>query len=107
MDEVSHMEWHGGAFERCNPAPPPQLKVEIQVLDACHEKFGRRRPRSCHAERVLQPVPVTAIVDSGAQTCTSGLELLRTLNIRQDTYSKLHTEAWELITNTSAVHSYR
>ena len=79
--KIPHMEWDGGEFRRCQPSPPPTLDIKVEVMDKCHEKFGRHRSRDRQSGEALSPVPVTAIADSGAQTCTSGPELLRTLHI--------------------------
>lgn len=64
------MEWLGNTFKSQRPAIPPSLTLDV-VLDQRHQKeFGkplRHQPRS---------TPVTAIADSGCQTCTAGLDFL-------------------------------
>lgn len=78
---VPHMEWRNGAFKATRPAAQPQLMVQLEVLDCCHEEFGKTRPRLRRQERNLSPIRIRAIADTGAQTCTAGPDLLEALHV--------------------------
>lgn len=69
-----HMEWDGEAFTPKTPAPTPKLKVNVTLMSAAYEKMGVKWTGS--RKGLHQSREVTAVTDSGCQTCTAGEDFL-------------------------------
>ena len=74
---VPHMEWneHANSFEKKAPSPSPRINVIVKLMSEAHEKFG------IHCNKILPPKTMSAITDSGCQTTSAGINVLRELNI--------------------------
>ena len=70
------MDWNGQCFLELDPRPSPTLKVEVSVMHQAHESFGRY---ARHRD-IKSNVATSSFADSGAQTCSSGPEILDLLN---------------------------
>lgn len=66
------MEWRGDTFTPQRPAQPPALTVTVSINHRHHEKFGKLT----HQQLITQ---ISAIADSGCQTCTAGMDFLRSM----------------------------
>ena len=75
--EAPHMEWNieDQAFEQKAPRRPPILKVTATMMNEEHKEFGV----NC-SQRQTQAV-LSAVADTGCQTSTSGIGILKALNI--------------------------
>ena len=71
------MEWDGASFVPCTPAPSPKLEVNVSMMHSAYKKLGVK----WHGSRkgTYRPCSVTAITDTGCQTCTAGAEFLKKL----------------------------
>ena len=72
-----HLVWNGTTFTPGKPAPPPRMTVSLTVMHAAHERFGCRWKGS----RVgyARPKSFKTIADTGCQTCTAGVDIIRQL----------------------------
>ena len=72
---VPHLIWNGSKFQRGSPDPPPTLTLEVTLVPEAHAEFGytAMEANSLHTHRI------TAIADTGAQTCSSGPKIQRIL----------------------------
>ena len=75
---VPHMEWDKGQFTPSSPKRHPELPVTLTIMQQAHSKFGKRltgfeRSNICHGARA------TACADTGAMTCSGGIEILKLL----------------------------
>ena len=68
------MEWDGASFVPQRPAASPKLEVNVSIMHLAHKKFGVNWSGS--RKGTYQPRNVTAITDSGCQTCTAGVEFM-------------------------------
>lgn len=73
---INHGNWtEGGIFIGKGPEPQPKVEITISLLHGKHTVLGKKWP-------ISQPQPssvVSVVADSGAQTCTSGPEILSIL----------------------------
>jgi hypothetical protein len=81
---LPHMEWIGsdGSFRHRDPRHLPKLQVQLSVLHDAHKNFGREIPATT-LRNVHDGVIVNSCADTGAQTCASGLEILKVLNVSE------------------------
>ena len=72
----SHGMERWGVQGTAPPSRPPQVTVTVSVIHEAHQKFGKflRTSATTHAQ-------MDAFTDTGAQTCTSGPEILDKLKI--------------------------
>lgn len=77
-DKIPHQEWQEGKFVDSSPKSHPEVKVQLTVMHAAHEKLGRHISPSVKT-RMMNDVHHVACADTGAMTCTSGPELLQVL----------------------------
>ena len=70
------MEWNqeDQRFQKQLPLPPPVIPVKVRLMVESHKEFGIR----CE---VRSPSRVDAVADTGCQTSTCGLDVLKVLNI--------------------------
>ena len=73
------MEWDTVTkqFEKKFPAPSPVVDVKVEILRNVHEKYGFRLKKN------LKRTVIDAVADTGCQTTTSGIDILRKLNISE------------------------
>ena len=72
---IPHGDWITGVFKQSTPEHQPKMDVQIVIMHTAHKLLGRRWPPN-------QPQAsgrVSIIADTGAQTCTSGPEILSSL----------------------------
>ena len=76
---IPNMEWDHAKdrFTEQRPKPLPTLRVQITPLPSAHNSFHCSLPRSS------KPGQVTAVADTGAQTCASGPAILEHLGIER------------------------
>ena len=76
---LPHMEWDTATnkFEKKFPAPSPAVDVKLKILRDVHEKYGFRLKKN------LKRTVIDAIADTGCQTTTSGIDILKKLNISE------------------------
>ena len=84
---IKHGNWtRDGVFIAKKPEPQPRMRVNVSLLHNEHSILGKKwshnRPKNCGVASV--------IADSGAQTCTSGPEILSTLNCPASYMLKTH-----------------
>ena len=72
---IPHMQWNGKKFVPGKPEPSPRIAVSVRVMREVHVKFGKKE-----AGRAGSPKQVTC-PDTGAQTCTMGVDVLKELGI--------------------------
>ena len=74
------MEWNHDAnkFERRLPRPSPTIAVEVSVLKEVHQRCGIK----CGA--TYPTVSIQAVTDTGCQTTTAGIDILKMLNVSKD-----------------------
>ena len=72
---VPHLIWNGNRFQRGPPDPPPSLTIEITLIPEAHAEFGHASKKVSN----LRTHRITAVPDTGAQTCSSGPELQKVL----------------------------
>ena len=74
---IPHMEWNSdkGTFERKRPNPPPRIKVEVAMMSEVHHRFGIK------CDMRYNPKFTSAVADTGCQTTTAGIDMLKLLNI--------------------------
>ena len=79
---IPHMEWSEeyGRFLNSSPRALPQLKVALSVLHSAHQDFNKDIPVSMLGT-ITNGSSINAYADTGAQTCASGPDILRILNI--------------------------
>ena len=68
------MEWNGSQFVPQTPAPSPKLDINASIMHSAYTKLGVNWKGS--RKGIYKPRVVSAITDSGCQTCTSGVEFL-------------------------------
>ena len=80
---VPHMEWVDsiGRFAHRHPPSLPSLPVSVQILHDTHAAF--HCPLSCQPRDGKGQGIITAIADTGAQTCACGPDVLRKLGISE------------------------
>ena len=73
---VPHMEWDAEkeAFERIAPRPPPKMQVKARLMEEVHSKYGVK----CQSNG---PMMVSAVTDTGCQTSSAGVNMLRKMGI--------------------------
>ena len=80
LSAIPHLIWSKGKFQRSPPEPPPSLKIEISLMAESHTKFGRTL-----SEKISRRTHrIRAVADTGAQTCSSGQEVLKILGCTDD-----------------------
>ena len=67
------MEWKQNDFFEAKPVPPAVMDIDVSVIHLSHSKFG------CFNSPVNKVLKVQVFADTGAQTCSSGIELLKLL----------------------------
>ena len=72
-----HLVWSGDNFTPRSPAPPPKLDIAVTVMHGAHEKFGAKWKGSRVGS--TQNKLVTAVADTGCQTCTAGVDVIKNL----------------------------
>ena len=72
-----HLVWNNGSFAPGRPAPPPKLKVAATIMHGAHEKFGAKWKGSRIGS--TREELVTAVADTGCQTCTAGVDVIKNL----------------------------
>lgn len=79
-----HMEWSetAGSFVNNCPKALPQLQVSVSVMASAHRDFGREIP-DLELHKIRNQTRITCCTDTGAQTCASSPDILRTLNVRE------------------------
>ena len=75
LKAVPHLVWNGSKFQRGSPDPTPTLTVEVTLVPEAHAEFGYTAMEA----NSLRTHRMTAIADTGAQTCSSGPEIQRIL----------------------------
>ena len=76
---LPNLEWQHGRFVRQSPRRQPHIRVKVTVMHASHSSFGLDLGEATR-NSVKNDVPVMALADTGAQSCSSGPDLLRALN---------------------------
>jgi len=67
-----HMEWKNNTFTPQIAEQPLIINIKVSIIDSAHQKFGKSRKEH------FAPISINAMVDSGCQTYTGGLDFLRT-----------------------------
>jgi len=77
---LSHMEWNEvtDRFEKVSPKASPLVEVEASLMSDVHQEFGV----SC--KPTFPTITINAIADTGCQTTTAGVNVLKKLNISRD-----------------------
>ena len=77
---LSHMEWNEvtDRFEKVSPKASPLVEVEASLMSDVHQEFGV----SC--KPTFPTITINAIADTGCQTTTAGVNILKKLNISRD-----------------------
>lgn len=77
---LPHMEWSEDRFVSRRPHPLPTMPIRVEIVKEAHAQF--KRPVSDTKRlRVQQHTGVTALADSGAQTCACGVDVIRELGL--------------------------
>ena len=78
------MEWSEKtmSFEKEKPKSSPMLNVRVELMKPEHRRFSKL------PESKVQTGSMKAITDTGCQTTTSGLEILKVLNIPKESLIK-------------------
>ena len=69
-----HLQWQVDRFVPMAPAPSPRINIEVSIMHSAHEKLGRQWKGS--RQGIFNSNTLSAIADTGCQTCTIGAELL-------------------------------
>ena len=79
---IPHMEWSDAerSFVAYRPRNLPQVSVTLSVISAAHKDFNKEIPSPVMTQ-IRNGISVNACADTGAQTCASGPDLLKALNI--------------------------
>ena len=77
--DVPHMEWDGDQFVPSAPKRHPELAITITVMQDAHNKLGKYLSGKERA-RVVNGARTTGCADTGAMTCSGGMELLELLH---------------------------
>ncbi|XP_057299519.1 uncharacterized protein LOC130630139 [Hydractinia symbiolongicarpus] len=80
---VPHGQWENDKFIEQKPSPQPTVNISISLNSSAHQKLCKS-----FSLNKLQPTRVSAIADTGAQTCTAGIELLSQLNCSKNALIK-------------------
>ena len=76
------MEWQDDQFLPRRPHSLPSLHIKVQILEEAHAAFSHPvSPEKCASIR--QHAGVSALADSGAQTCACGLDVLHELGLEE------------------------
>jgi len=72
------MEWNMemGKFERKTPTAPPMIEVRARLMEEVHEGYGIK----CQGKG---QIPVAAVTDTGCQTSTAGIDILKKMGIEE------------------------
>ena len=72
------MEWsmEMGKFERKTPTAPPMIEVRARLMEEVHEGYGIK----CQGKG---QIPVAAVTDTGCQTSTAGIDILKKMGIEE------------------------
>ena len=81
LSAIPHLAWSKGKFHKSLPEPPPSRKIEIPLMAESHAKSGRTLSEKKTSRRTHC---IRAVADTGAQTCSSGLEILKILGCTSD-----------------------
>ena len=75
-----HMEWSNekGMFVPKRPEPSPRVSVKVSLMHSAYKTIGVELKGS--RKRTFSQATVDAIADTGCQTPTAGIELLKSLN---------------------------
>ena len=73
------MEWDDkkAKFVRSIPVAPPTVKLHARVMEDAHRQFGIR----CEGG---DPMQLMAVTDTGCQTSTAGVDIMKKLNIEEN-----------------------
>ena len=72
------MEWNKDTakFERKVPTAPPMIEVRARLMEEVHTGYGIK----CKSEGII---PIAAVTDTGCQTSTAGMDILKKLGIKE------------------------
>ena len=72
---VPHMEWQDGQFTPSAPKRHPEMAITVTIMQDAHAKLGKHLS---HRERakIINGAKTTGCADTGAMTCSGGVELL-------------------------------
>ena len=76
---VPHMEWNGDQFVPSAPKRHPELEITVTVMQDAHNKLGKCLSSKQRA-RLVNGARTTGCADTGAMTCSGGMELLKLLD---------------------------
>ena len=92
-NRLPHVEWNGRTFVKAEPPPLPSVEIRITPLLEYHSHVSKEFSSSS------QSTAFVAFTDTCAQTCIAGKDLLRELNIDQQT---LHPTRHCIVMGTKA-----
>ena len=72
-----HLVWKGKTFAPEKPTPPPKINVNVTMMHAANEKFGRKWRGS--RKGISDSKVMEAVADTGCQTCTAGIDVIQQL----------------------------
>ena len=75
--KVRHMEWNElkESFVQTIPHQPPRMKVTASMMTKEHQEFGIK------CDNRHSPTVVSAVADTGCLTTSSGVNIIKELNI--------------------------
>ena len=73
------MSWDGNKFKQQAPSPSPIVQCHMEVMTHAHKSFGKHI-----TGKPLSAQQVSSCTDTGAQTCSSGPEILERLGCSDD-----------------------
>ena len=75
---IPHIIWNGDRFQEQHPEKPPLLPVKVSILHKAHSKMHKWWTSKASVKYTEKEI--MSLADTGAQTCTSGKEILTALN---------------------------
>ena len=77
------MEWDdvNAKFEKKRPKPSPTIKIQIKLMQVEHKRLGSKCEHAAEGT-------MFAVTDTGCQTTTSGIEILKVLKIPESSLLK-------------------
>ena len=76
---VPHMEWDGSQFVPHAPKRHLELAITVTVMQDAHNRLGRHLSGNERA-KLVNGARTTGCADTGAMTCSAGMELLELLH---------------------------
>merc|ERR1712239_102846 len=80
---VSNLEWTGHEFVERPPEKQPKLKASMSVMTEAMKPFGTKLSRA-EEKNLVKDLDTSGLADSGAQTNSAGVSLLKKLNFPEE-----------------------